>query len=638
MQGRRIQFGAFELDTAAGELRKHGIRIRLQDQPLQVLQQLLEHPGEVVTKEELQKQIWPADTFVDFDHGLYSAVQRLRDALGDTADTPRYIETLPRRGYRLIAAVTNGNGNERKVGQIADASALIMPEQLAPGGRTYKPILLAASGILVALLVALAVKGGVLRERWFGNATAPTIRSIAVLPLQNLSSDATQEYFADGLTDALITDLAQIGSLKVISRTSTMRYKKSDKTLPEIARELNVDGIVEGTVQRSGDRLRITAQLIHAPTDKHVWASSFERDTRDVLPMESEIAEGIAKGIRAKLTPQEQTRIAAAQPVNIKAFEDYLQGESHFNNYGRGYNDQELRKSIEYLEQATREDPNFAPAYVKMFQAYERAAEFERPTETMPRERAAANRALSLDPNLSDAHLALGNVKFSYDWDWAGAEEEFKRALELNPNNANAHEEFGDYLEAVGRIDEGMIEQQRAQELDPHIDHLSNGFYRSRQYTRGIEWLRKQIEIDPQNGVHYIQLTNFYGEQGMQPEYIATMATTAKLYGFPQFAESLSRTYATAGYRPAMLEFCASIEKLQKAGTIWVPGFLADFYARLGEQEKALHWLEIAHEQHDGSIAFLSCDPLWDSLRSAPKFQELLRRLGLPASANASSN
>jgi TolB-like protein/DNA-binding winged helix-turn-helix (wHTH) protein/Tfp pilus assembly protein PilF len=638
MQGRRIQFGTFELDPAAGELRKHGIRIRLQDQPLQVLQQLLEHPGEVVTKEELQKRIWPADTFVDFDHGLYSAVQRLRDALGDTADTPRYIETLPRRGYRLIATVTNGNGIEQKVVENAEASALVIPEQLPPSGRAYKPILLAAGGILVALLVALAVKGGVLRERWFGSATAPAIQSIAVLPLQNLSSDASQEYFADGLTDALITDLAQIGSLKVISRTSTMRYKKSDKTLPEIARELNVDGIVEGTVQRSGDRVRITAQLIHASTDKHLWANSFERDARDVLPMESEIAEGIAKEIRAKLTAQEQTRIATAQPVNIKAFEDYLQGESHFNKYGRGYNDQELRKAIEYFEQATREDPNFAPAHVKLFQAYDRAAEFERPTETMPRERAAAERALSLDPDSSDAHLALANVKFSYDWDWAGAEEEFKRALQLNPNNANAREEFGDYLQAVGRINEGMIEQQRAQELDPHIDHLSNGFYRSRQYARGIEWLQKQIEIDPQSGVHYIQLTNFYGQQDMQPEYIATMATTARLYGFPQLAESLSRIYANAGYRAAMLKFCSSIEQLQKAGTIWMPGYLADFYTRLGEQEKALRWLEIAYEQHDGSITFLGCDPEWDSIRSTPRFRALIRRLGFPAIPNASNH
>jgi TolB-like protein/DNA-binding winged helix-turn-helix (wHTH) protein len=639
MHSRRIQFGAFELDSAAGELRKHGIKIRLQEQPFQILRQLLEHPGEVVTREELQRHIWPADTFVDFDHGLYSAVQRLRDALGDTAETPRYIETLPRRGYRFIESVSTGNGFDAK----QELAGVQTPAIVAPGPHTPRASvgrwkLAGASVVLVSLLISLAIRGGNLRERLLGKPEAPAIRSIAVLPLQNLSSDSSQEYFADGMTDALITDLAQISSVKVISRTSTMRYKKSDKSLPEIARELNVDSIVEGTVQRSGDRVRITAQLIYALTDKHVWASSYERDARDVLPMESEIAQGIASEIRAKLTLQEERRIAAAQPVNIKAFEAYLQGESHFNRYGRGYNAPELRKAIEYYEQATREDPNFAPAYVRIFQAYGRAAEFERPTETMPREKATAEKALSLDSDLSDAHLALGDVKFTYDWDWVGAEKEFRRALELSPNNANAHEELGDFLEAMGRIDEGMIEQQRAQELDPQMDHISNGIYRSRQYDRGIDWLRKQIEIDPQEGVQHIKLTNFYGRKGMQPEYIAAMTDTLKLYGFPQLGESLRRTYGASGYKKAMLEFCAGIERLQNAGTISVPGYLADIYVWAGEKEKALYWLEIAYEQRDGNMSYLNCDPQWDPIRSTPRFQELVRRVGLPVNPNTSNN
>src|SRR5712692_2486500 len=338
MSPRRIQFGVFELDLAAGELRKHGIKIKLQEQPLQILQQLLEHPGEVVNREELQKRIWPADTFVDFDHGLYSAVQRLREALGDPAETPRYVETLPRRGYRFIAPVNNGNRGEAKLETASvEALASVVLERPAPRRSLRIRIVVTTGVILVALLFALAFRGGSLRERLLGKSAVPPIRSIAVLPLQNLSNDPNQEYFADGMTDALITDLAQIGSLKVISRTSTMRYKKSDKTLPEIARELNVDGIVEGTVQRSGDRVRITAQLIHGPSDKHLWANSYERDARNVLSMESEIAGAIANQIQRKLTPEQEARLASARPVNVKALEAYLQGKFYLDREGQGF-------------------------------------------------------------------------------------------------------------------------------------------------------------------------------------------------------------------------------------------------------------------------------------------------------------
>src|SRR5712692_5335352 len=326
MSPRRIQFGVFELDLAAGELRKHGIKIKLQEQPLQILQQLLEHPGEVVNREELQKRIWPADTFVDFDHGLYSAVQRLREALGDPAETPRYVETLPRRGYRFIAPVNNGNRGEAKLETASvEALASVVLERPAPRRSLRIPMLVTTGVSLVALLFALAFRGGSLRERLLGKSAVPPIRSIAVLPLQNLSNDPNQEYFADGMTDALITDLAQIGSLKVISRTSTMRYKKSDKTLPEIARELNVDGIVEGTVQRSGDRVRITAQLIYGPLDKHLWANSYERDLSDVFALERDVTVEIAGQVQAHLTTQNVLPLQQPRQVNLKALEDYLQ-------------------------------------------------------------------------------------------------------------------------------------------------------------------------------------------------------------------------------------------------------------------------------------------------------------------------
>ena len=615
----------------AGELRKHGIRLKVQDQPFRVLRILLEHPGEVVTREELQRQIWPSDTFVDFDRGLNNAVKRLREALADSADEPRYIETIPKRGYRFIAPVNKGNGDEAEVTTASvEAPASAVPERPVSRRSLRISMLVTTGVILVALLSALALRSGSLRERLLGKPAVPPLRSIAVLPLLDLSNDSNQEYFADGMTDALITDLAQIASLKVISRTSVMRYKKTDKSLPEIARELNVDGIIEGTVQHSGDRVRITAQLIHGPTDKHLWAKSYERDMRDVLTLEADVARSFAEEIQARLTPQEKARLAQPRPANLKALGAYLQGERHLTNYSRGYNVEELKRAADYFMQAATEDPNFALAFVKLSETYDWELEMSLPSDVMPREKAAAEKALSLDPNLSDAHLALARVKFSYEWDWTAAEKELRKALELNPSNADAHELLGDYLQAMGRLTEGLDEQQRAQELDPHRDHISNGFYRTRQYDRGIEWLRKQIEINPREGVHHIQLTGFYGQQRMQREYIEETVRFLTLYGFPQPGESLRRNYAKAGYTKALREFCAEVEKLQEHGTVSVPGMLADLYVRVGDKEKAFYWLEEAYRERDGGMPYLNCVPGWDPLRSDPRFGDLVRRVGLP--------
>jgi len=624
------------VDVREGELHKHGVRIKLQDQPFRVLQILLEHPGGVVTREELQRQIWPSDTFVDFEGGLNNAVKRLREALSDSAEQPRYIETVPKRGYRFIAPVQAADSALE-----ASANAFVTPppaadsrEPLAPSPleRLRVPLLVASAAILL-VVGSLAYLNGNLRNRFTGKAAASArIRSIAVLPLQNLSGDPNQEYFADGLTDALITDLAQIASLNVISRTSAMRYKNTQKSLPEIARELNVDGIVEGTVQRSGDRVRITTQIVQGPTDVHIWARSYERDMRDVLTLEGEAAKAVAAEIQAQLTPQEKARLAQVRPTNLETFEAYLQGEHHLNDYGKGYNVEELKKAAEYFQQAINLDPSFAPAYIKLAETLDWENEMAPPSEVMPREKAVAEKALSLDPNLSDAHLALARVAFSYEWDWATTERELRKALELNPSNANAHEILGDYLEAMGRLSEGLNEQQRAEELDPQADpdHLSNGFYRNRQYDRGIEWLRKQIEINPREGVHYAQLTGFYAEKGMQAEYIESLAQFLTLYGLPQLAESLRRNYATAGYTKALRELCAETEKLQARGTLWVPGNLADAYTRIGDKEKAIYWLQISLQERDGSMPYLNCDPEWDSLRSDPRFKDLVRRVGLP--------
>jgi TolB-like protein/DNA-binding winged helix-turn-helix (wHTH) protein len=318
-----VRFGVFELDADSRELRKQGLKVRLQDQPFQVLQILLERPGTVVTREELQRRIWTSDTFVDFDRGVYNAIKKLREALGDSAESPRFIETLSRRGYRFIAPVSP-NGN---TASSVEASSIVAERAPArTSRRTLQLSLAAAFGIVIVLAAGISV--GKIWPR-FSVGTTPQIRSIAVLPLQNLSANPAQEYFSDGMTDALITDLAQIGSLKVISRTSSLQYKQTKKSLPEIARELGVDGIVEGTVQRSGDRVRITAQLIHGPSDKHVWANSFEGDMGDVFTLEREVTQEIARQIQAKLGNPGQVTPEQPRPTNPKAFEAYLQGNYH---------------------------------------------------------------------------------------------------------------------------------------------------------------------------------------------------------------------------------------------------------------------------------------------------------------------
>src|SRR5437899_7923229 len=376
-----VRFGAFELRKDAGELRREGTTIRLQEQPLQILRILLEEPGQVVTREELRQQIWSSDTFVDFDHGINNAIKRLREALGDTAETPQYIETLPRRGYRFIGKIERGT---------------------------------------------------------------PKFRSLAVLPLENLSHDPEQEYFAEGLTEALITTLAKIGELRVVYRTSAMQYKGVRKPLPEIAKELGVDAIVEGTVLRAGDRLRITAQLIDAARETHLWAESYERELCDVLALQSELARAIASEIRVKLTPLDYARLSGAHAVKPGAYEAYLNGRYHWNRR----NAEGLGKAIQYLEQAIAEDATYAPAYAGLADCLATLGfwGFVSADEGCGKAKKLALQALEIDPALAEAHASLAWATMLYDYDFPTAESEFERSIELNPRYATAHQWFFAYL------------------------------------------------------------------------------------------------------------------------------------------------------------------------------------------------
>jgi TolB-like protein/DNA-binding winged helix-turn-helix (wHTH) protein len=451
-----VRFGTYEVSLQSGEVRKAGLRIRVQQQPMKLLEILLERPGEVVTREELRSRVWTDESFGDFDQAVNIAIAKLRSALGDSAENPRFVETLPKRGYRFIADVSVVDSDARpKMPESApeDLSATEPADKLqgaglavAPKRRLWSPLRVIVAFALVLSLPILAV--WLFRSR----GPAPTgIRSLAVLPLDNLSGGASQNYFADGMTDELITDLAQISALRVISRTSVMAYKGARKPLPQIARELNVDAVVEGTVLHSGDQVRITAQLIEAATDKHLWSESYEGDLRDTLALQKKVASAIAEQIRIELTPQEQAALKNAKVVNPEAYEAYLKGRYFWNKRTADG----LKVALAYFNQAIEEDPKDAQAYSGLADTYALLGDWEYgvlvPSEAYPKAKAAAIKALQLDKTLGEAHTSLAFSLDAFDWDWESAETEFRRAIQLNPGYATAHHWYAWHLSEMGR-------------------------------------------------------------------------------------------------------------------------------------------------------------------------------------------
>ncbi len=434
---RGIRFGVFEVDLRSGELRKQGLKIKLQGQPIQILALLLERPGELVTREELREKLWPADTFVDFEHGLNAAIKKLRAALGDSADSPRFVETLHRRGYRFIASV-EGLGATVRPPEIVRKPAAPLAAGVHRRNAWVAALTLMA---LVAMLFGLNVGGW--RERLLGGVGPVPIESLAVLPLENLSGDPEQEYFVDGMTDALISDLGRIRALRVISRTSTMQYKETRKSLPQIARELNVDAVIEGSVLRAGKQVRITVKLMRAEPEQQLWTQSYERDFSEILALQREVARAVAREIKIALTPEEQARLAIASSVNPGAYESYLRGRYHLateTNDG-------MELAIEYFQQALEKDPNYALPYAGLAEAYQMVGSrgLLPRSAAITRAKAAAEKALEMDPALGEAHYSLGFIRY-WSWDWSGAERAFKRAIELSPSNVHAYRWYSQYL------------------------------------------------------------------------------------------------------------------------------------------------------------------------------------------------
>jgi TolB-like protein/DNA-binding winged helix-turn-helix (wHTH) protein/Flp pilus assembly protein TadD len=611
-----IRFGIFELDLRAGELRRNGARVKLQEQPLQILEALLENPGRVVTREDLRKRIWPADTFVDFDRGLYSALARLREALSDSAESPRYIETVPRRGYRFIAPVEAVTASP-----VEDASAAGVPRSAA---RRYVVPALASLAFGTCLILALLLSGRIPWNWRWKHAAAP-IRSLAVLPLENLSGDTAQEYFADGMTDELITALAQLGNVQVISRSSVMRFKGTKTPLPQIAQELHVDAIVEGSVMRSGQHVRITAQLLDASADRHLWAHSYERDLRDVVVLQAEVASAIVREINGTLTPGQRARMDNPRAANPEAYVAYLKGRYFLNNQR---STEGARKSLEHSLQAVQIDPDWPLAYAGLADSYVSAgflAAFPA-RDVLPKAKLAAEKALQLDANLSEAHVALGMVLANLDFDYTTAEREFKRAVELSPSSSYAHQSYSDYLANVGRVNEAISEIKLAQELDPMSFWVSRDvgriFYEARRYDEALAALREASEMNPNSPVVYNWLSWTYDKKGMIQESVQMDLRDEASHGASEATLwKLRRTFEKSG-QPGYLK--------QKLKTTRDDAYIAgQINARLGNRDEALRWLEKAYEQRSGYVALLKVDPELDDLHSDSRFQTLLRRMNL---------
>ena len=619
-----VRFGLFELDVRAGELRKRGVKVPLQGLPVQVLVMLLENPGQVVTRDELRTRLWPADTFVDFDHSLHNAIARLREALGENANSPRFVETLPRRGYRFIGLLDSA----------------VVPQKAAPEVRRsgqFRRALLPTVLVLLAVVAALVgLNVGGVRSKLFGKLdSAAHIDSIAVLPLKNLSDDREQDYFADGMTEALITDLGKVSALRVISRTSVMRYKDTKKPLPEIAHELQVDALVEGTVARSGDRLRITANLIQASPEKHIWAETYERNLSDVIALQNDVARTITQQIQVQLTPEEHVKLSASHPVDPEAYKLYIKGRYFWVKRNR----ESFDRAMGYFQQAIDRDPTYAAPYSGLADCYVLfGSSFDvggqAPIEVEPKAKAAALKALELDNSLADAHNSIAYVKLTYDWDWTGAEAEFRRSIALNPGYAHGHHWYAHLLLSSGRGEEAMAEVNRALELDPVSPiinlHLGWHYLYTRQYDRALSQLDKTLELDPDYALAHWYRGLAFEQKTMYPEALHEMARAKDLLpGNLAVQSDIGHVYAVSGDK-GNAEKVTGVLKEESARRYVNQYEIALIYIGLGQNDQAFKSLERAFREHSDMLVYLKVDPRLDPIRSDSRFADLMHRVGIP--------
>lgn len=635
-----VRFGIFEVDLRNFELRRKGLKVRVQEKPLRVLALLLQRPGQIVTRQELCHELWPADTFVGFDDGLNAAVKKLRMALGDSGENSRFVETVPRRGYRFIAPL------ERTVGPPQEhCSRLLRFNEAKPelGRSRSRHVWVVAALILLPVSTAMLIlnlAGPLQRLRnllFFKPAKAVSrFHSIAVLPLEDLSGNARQDYLSDGITDELITNLAQLRNVRVISHISSMLYKDTDKTLRQIGLELGVDALVEGTIQRIGNRIKIRVQLIDCGNDRHLWARSYDREFSDILTTEEDVAISIADAIELRLVPGGANITAHARSVQPAAQDAYFRGRYFL----AGRRERDYRKALRYFRIASQLDPSNARPQVGLADAYLLLSGYG----LMPQRQAvqqaklAARKAIALDPALSEAHVALGKIAENYDWQWTVADHEYSRAIELSPSNSTARHWYAEYLASMGRVSDAISEIRQAEQLDPMspIVYADAGkiFWFARRYDLAVKEDKRALQIDP----HFNLAGDFLGlallSEGHANEAIEQVQRASHWDDTPLSLSILGYCYAVAGRKGNAQKLLRRLRQL--SATRFVdPSFLARIYIALGDRDHAFAFLEREYQARSANLNRLLVSPIYDPLRSDPRFNDLVSRIGLPTSHTA---
>jgi TolB-like protein/Tfp pilus assembly protein PilF len=570
-----IHFGVFKADLRAGELRRNGSKVKLQEQPFQILAMLLERPGEIVTREELRARLWSADTFVDFDHGLNSAIRRLRDALGDSAENPSFVETLGRRGYRFIAPV---------------ASRVLRERQHEP------------------------------------------IESVAVLPFANRSADPNTDYLSDGITESLINNLSQISTLRVTARSTVFRYKGKDADPRKVGSDLHVRAVVSGRLLKRGSSLIIQAELMDVATGSQLWGGQYNRQAENVFFLQDDLSREISEKLRLRLTGDEKRRLTKRYTEDAEAYRLYLKGRYHWNKR----NPEDLQKAVDYFQQALNRDPVYPLAYAGLADTYAYLSFFHvvPPRQAMPKAKAAAVKALEIDDHLAEAHVSLGYVSFTYDGDWSAAGKHFEQALALNPIYSGAHTFYAFYLNSLGRSEEALAVAKRALDLDPASPAVSHSLavqlYLARRFDQAIEQAHNTLEMDANFAISYQLLGEVHVSKGLYREGLLALEKFSALSRTSAISRALvGYSHARLGERSAALRIIEELTSASKHS--FIPAFLyALVYAGLEDKDQAFGWLEKAYEERFNRLAYLKQDALWDPLRSDPRFIDMLRRLGIP--------
>jgi TolB-like protein/DNA-binding winged helix-turn-helix (wHTH) protein/Tfp pilus assembly protein PilF len=613
-----VRFGTFEVDLTDGELRHKGIKVKLQEQPFRILATLLEQPGTLVTREQLRERLWPADTFVDFEHSLNAAVKNLRRALGDDAENPRFIETVPKRGYKFIAAIApSGSEPQRKVIELP-----VEAPSAVPGIRRTRTMTLgAAAAILVLVLLA-----GWLYWRSANNGDA--IDSVAVLPFTNANGDPNMEYLADGITENLINSLSQLPKLRVVALGIVIRYKGQKIDAQKIGRDLNVRAVLIGRVLQPDDHLTIATELVDVTNGSHLWGEQYNREFRDILAVQEEISKEITEKLRPSLTGAERQRLAKRQTVNTAAYREYLMGRHYWLQF-RGAS---LKQALQHFEKAVELDPNYALAHAGVADSYTSFATYRilPPSEAYPKARIAAQKALELDPELSEAYSALGLVSLYDDWDWPAAERAFRRAIQFKPDNAEAHNRYALALAWFERFDEALGEIRRAAELDPLLPRFrvsaSQILYHARRYDQAVEEIRQGLSLDPNFFQAHQQLGWVFVQTRAYEAAIAEFKKAKDLGGGSQVEADLAYVYAVS--RETDRARTILDELIERSTHTYISPFdIAVVYVGLGDREQAFAWLAKAYDERARPLLGLRINPRLDSLRSDPRFVALVRRV-----------